>query len=311
MGVDKSTGRVPDPAEVLDDTRRAWPRPMLIDAHAHLYDCFDRVTYFDATRDNTRRAKEQLGLYNGEDADKHTPACLMLAEPEGTHMFDALQQQGELDGGRWRFAPCDDGLSMTAQCEGRDELVVIEGRQIQTTERLEVLSLGCDKQIPDGRYSTEDVLERVMEHDGLAVLPLGVGKWWWSRGRVVDRVLNGPLGEKICLGDNAGRLAMGPTPKQFIEAQKRGVWILPGSGALPFKSQATRVGRYGFVLEESVDRTDPAASVKRAILGDGQQPTIYGRPDGPANFLKLQVGMQVRNFLKRSGKKPGRKHLSQ
>ena len=306
MCIDKLTGQTPDPVDVSDGARRLWPSPMLIDAHTHLYDCYDLATYFDATLANIRRAKEQFGLYLGTDPDKHTPACLMLTEPAGIYAFESLRQQGELDGGRWRFIPCEEDVSLIAQCDGRDELVLIEGRQIQTTELLEVLSLCCDKVVPDWQYTTEEVLGRVIEHGGMPVLPLGVGKWWWSRGRVIDRVLNGPFCEKLYLGDNAGRLAMGPTPRHFIEARKRGVWILPGSGALPFKSQMMRVGRYGLVLEHRIDRAEPAASIKRAILAGGEQPVIYGRPDGLANFLKLQIGIQIRNFLKRSSEGPPR-----
>jgi hypothetical protein len=273
---------------------------MLIDAHTHLYDCYNRTAYFDSTLANIRRAKEQLGVYGGTDPARHTPACLMLADPAGIYAFDSVLQQGELDGGRWRFTPRGDGVSLIAQHDGRDELILIAGRQIQSTERLEVLSLGCGKEIPDRRYKTEDVLERVIEQGGLAVLPLGVGKWWWSRGRVVDQILRGPVCGKFCLGDNAGRLAMGPTPRHFIEARKRGVWVLPGSGALPFRSQAARVGRYGLVLEDHIDLAAPAAGIKRAVLAGGEQPATYGRPDGLGNFLKLQIRMQVRNFFKRA-----------
>ncbi len=283
---------------VVGNTEGAWPAPMLIDAHTHLYDCFDRATYFDATLTTIRRAKAQHGLYLGPDTNKHTPACLMLAEPEGIHAFKSLRRQGELDGGRWRFIPRDDGLSLIAQCEGRDELILIEGRQFQATDRVEILSLCCDKLIPDYRYTTEQVLEQVIQAGGLAVIPIGVGKWWWARGRIIDRVLNDPLSEKICLGDNAGRLAMCPTPRHFIEAQRCGVWVLPGSGALPFRSQTTRVGRYGLILEKPIKRNTPAESIKQTILAGGKQPQVYGRPDGLGNFLKLQTRWQVCRFLK-------------
>jgi hypothetical protein len=270
------------------------PAPVLVDAHAHLYDCYDRAAYFDATLANIRSARQQLGIPNAADDAMHTPACLLLAEPARIHAIQSLLDQGELDGGRWRFIPCGDGLSLTAQLEGRDELILIEGRQIKTREHLEVLSLCCDAPIPDGR-STAWALGRAIESGGLPVLPFGVGKWHGTRGQIIHDFLHGPLRGKFCLGDNAGRLASGRTPPQFIEAARLGVWVLPGSGTLPFSSQATRIGRFGLVLNGSVDRAAPAASIKRMILAGGEQPAIFGRPNGLVNFLKTQVVMQVVN----------------
>jgi hypothetical protein len=276
-----------------------WPAPMLIDAHTHLYDCFDYINYFDSTLANISRAKDQLALSHQIDTTAHTPACLLLAEPENHYAFKSVLELKELDSGRWKFIPCDDGLSLIAQLDGRDELILIEGRQIKTSENLEVLSLCSDKEIPDG-HPTAWTLEKAIELGGLPVLPLGVGKWLGSRGRVIDDILRSPLADQLCLGDNAGRLAMGLTPRHFNDAQQRDIWILPGSGALPFKSQATRVGRYGLVLQGAVDRRSPAASIKHLIQAGGKQPVTFGRPDGPINFLKLQTAMQIRNRLCKS-----------
>ncbi len=288
---------VAQPRDVEAERRGAWPAPMLIDAHTHLYDCFDRATYFDATLATIRRVKQHHGLYLGDDTSQHTPACLLLAEPAGVYAFESLKQQGELDGGRWQFVACDDGLSLIAQCEGVDELLIIEGRQLQASDRVEILSLCSGQEFDDYRFGTEALLQLIIGVGGLPVIPIGVGKWWWERGRIIDRVLDGPLAEQICLGDNAGRLAMCPHPRHFTEAHKRGVWVLPGSGTLPFSSQATRVGRFGLILDKPIDRHAPAESIKRAILAGGEQPPVYGHPDNLLSFLKLQSAWHVRRFL--------------
>lgn len=294
--IQQAAGRGSDGHHAAEGVTHTWPSPVLIDAHTHLYDCYPRSTYFDSTLANIRRAKARLGLYTGCDPALHTPACLLLAEPVGMHAFESVRDQGTIDGGRWRFNPCADGLSLIAQHDGLDELVLIAGRQIKTHEHLEVLSLCCDRDIPDG-LTTVQTLELAMEAGGLTVLPLGAGKWLGSRGRIVDDLLRGPLGEKLCLGDNAGRLAVGPTPRQFTEANKRGIWVLPGSGALPFRSQATRGGRYGLVLPATIDRATPAADIVREVRSLTQQPTIYGRPDGLWGYLRLQTAMQVYNLI--------------
>jgi len=275
------------------------PAFLLIDAHAHLYECFDPATYFDATVENFRNARRELGI----DSEPHQPACLLLAEPAGVREFDALLARGELADGRWRFEACPDGLSLVARLDGRDELIFVRGLQAKTRERLEVLSLCCDGELADG-LSTAVALERAVGMGGLAVLPLGAGKWLGARGRIVDGLLRGPLAGTFFLGDNAGRLAWGPPPRQFEEANRAGTWVLPGSGVLPFQSQGKRVGRYGLAIRARLDRTSPAASIMEHLESATEQPRIFGRPDGPLTYLRLQSAMQVYN-LKRSRRARG------
>lgn len=287
-----STGGKPVDSDAAD-TR---PAPVLIDTHAHLYDCYDRAAYFDATLANIRDARRRLGIADANEDATHTPACLLLAEPGNLQLFQALLDRGEVDGGRWRFVPCGDGLSLIAQHRGRDELIFIKGRQIRTRERLEVLALCCDAMIPND-VTTVEALNRSLESDGLPVLPIGAGKWLGRRGRFVDELMDGPLGERFWLGDNAGRFAAGPTPRQFLQAQARGRWVLPGSGTVAFASQATRIGRYGILLDVALNRDAPAASIKQRFRAGGEQPVTFGRPDGLVNYLRCQTLMQLYNFL--------------
>jgi hypothetical protein len=269
---------------------KAGPGPVLVDAHVHLYDCFDRVAFFDGAVQNFRHAARAL------DLPAETPGCLMLTETSKDHAFESLLKQHELDGGRWRFHPAGEGRSLIAALDGKDTLTVIAGRQIVTREGLEVLALGCNEQFTDGR-AIEHTIEKVISADGLAVLPYGVGKWSGARGVKVDELLESALGSRLLLGDNAGRLAMGGGPKQFDDAHRRGVWVLAGTDPLPFADQASRVGRYGVVLKGEIDRDKPAASILAHIKASDAQPKTYGKTDGLVTFLRLQVGMQLRKRL--------------
>lgn len=266
--------------------------PILIDAHVHLYDCFDRTAFFDAAVKNFRHAAQALGLPGD------TPGCLMLAETARDHAFESLISQRELDGGRWRFSPAGEGRSLVAALDGEDVLTVIAGRQVVTREGLEVLALCCNEQFTDGEVA-EQTIEEVIEADGLAVLPCGVGKWSGARGKVIDGLLSGPFANKLMLGDNAGRLAMAGEPKQFAEARRRGIWILPGTDPLPFPGQASRVGRFGMVLDGGIDKTKPTASIKTRLEASETPPATYGRAERLFTFLGLQVGMQLRKRLRR------------
>ncbi len=274
------------------DTNPQRGGSMLVDAHVHLYDCFDRTAFFDATLNNFRQAAQALGL------PKDTPGYLMLTETAKDHAFESLIAQRELDGGRWRFNTTDKDRSLVAALGGRDVLTVIAGRQIVTREGLEVLALCCNEQFADG-LPIEQTIEKVIEADALAVLPFGVGKWSGARGKIIDDLLNGPLASKLMLGDNAGRLAMAGEPKQFAQARQRGTWVLPGTDPLPFPGQATRVGRAGLVLDGNFNQDQHAATIKSTLETCNTQPKTFGRADGLLPFLKLQIGMQLRKRLRR------------
>jgi len=265
---------------------------LLIDAHVHLYGCFDRAVFFNGALTNFRLAAQRLGLPGD------TPGCLMLTETAKDHAFESLTSQPELDGGRWRFREAGDGLSLAASHEGEEVLTVIAGRQVVTQEGMEVLALCSNETFADGQ-PVEQTIEKVIEADGLPVLPYGVGKWSGARGKLLDGLLNGALSDQLSLGDNAGRLALGGEPKQFAQTRQRGRWVLPGTDPLPFPDQASRVGRFGMVLDNGIDSSQPAASIKTKLSALKAQPTTYGRADGLLTFLRLQVGMQARKRLRR------------
>ncbi len=264
----------------------------LIDTHVHLYDCFDRTTFFNAALKNFQHAATSLGLPG------NTPASLMLTETCKDHAFDSLIEQRELAGGHWHFRETGDGQSLVASHDNQDVLTVVAGRQIVTREGLEVLALCCNDTFTDGQ-TIQDTIEKVLEADALPVIPYGVGKWTGARAKVLENVLNGPHSSKLFLGDNAGRLALAGEPKQFAEARKRGIWTLHGTDPLPLASQAKRVARAVMILKGDIDPDKPAASINRLIEASNEQPGSYFTGDNLINFLKLQVAMQLRKRLRR------------
>jgi len=222
----------------------------------------------------------------------------MLAERAQDHAFESLIAQPELDGGRWRFREAGDGLSLFASLDGEEVLTVIAGRQVVAQEGLEVLALCCHETFADGQ-PVEQTIEKVIEHGGLPVLPYGVGKWSGARGKLLNGLLHGALGEQLFLGDNAGRLALSGEPQPFAEARRRDRWILPGTDPLPFAGQASCVGRFGMVLPGPLDGDQPALSIKRLIESSQSQPKPYGRAAPLPGFLWAQTRMQLRKRLRR------------
>ena len=185
---------------------------------------------------------------------------------------------------------------MAAVRASGERMVIVAGRQIVTRERLEVLALGKDLEIPDG-LSMADTLEQVRESGALPVLPWGFGKWWGRRGSQVESVLQED--RELFLGDSAGRLEGGIAPRLFRQAREIGIRLLPGTDPLPFSSHAGRAGSYGFRLPGAADEHRPATDLLRRIRQAGQ-PRTFGRRAGLVRFLKDQTAMQLRRGERRS-----------
>jgi len=70
--------------------------------------------------------------------------------------------------------------------------------------------------------------------------------------------------------------------------------VLPGTDPLPFKSEQTKAGRYGFLLDGAMDRDRPAAAIRDLLREQTAQPRAFGRLESLGRFLRNQVGMQIR-----------------
>ncbi len=258
---------------------------LFVDAHAHIYRCFDSPTALDGAVENFRRAdrSRREGPLRG---------CLLLAETTNETWYEDHREVESLGGGRWRLTANEADGSILAHGPTGDELVIIAGRQIQTAESLEVLALGGRAPLSEG-LSTEETVASARAAGAIVVLPWGVGKWWGHRGRVVREVLEARSGTEIFVGDNGNRLRFGPMPPLFSLAARRGIRNLPGSDPLPWPGEAARVGRYGFVVRGEISRTTPARDLK--IMLESPLPIDrFGHLESLGRFLRAQSAMQWR-----------------
>ena len=263
----------------------------LVDAHVHIYDCFDIEILLDAAVRNFSAVASKHGL---EDWF----AVLMLTETAEDHAFQELVKAAEEArdrpaDSRWQFKATGEAESVVAHRDDGASLVVIAGRQVVTRGKLEVLALGTLETFDDG-LEPDEALARVLNSNALAVLPWGVGKWWGSRGELIDVMLERTEKTKLLLGDNSGRPWLFPQPAQFVRAAAERRRILPGSDPLPFAREAVRVGSVGNIVAAEVSETAPAASLKQILRDPANQVTGYMQLEGPVRFLRNQIGMQLR-----------------
>ena len=171
-------------------------------------------------------------------------------------------------------------------------ILVIQGYQVVSKEKIEVLSLGTKTRISDGA-SVEAIIMNIKELDGIPVLPWGFGKWFGTRGRIVDELISNQKGQ-FFIGDNGGRTGLIPYPKQFSMAKEKNIKILPGSDPLPFSSEADRALSYGFLFNMDIDESDPWISIKTTLLSEGFSVNKFGNLTDPISFVKNQISMQLK-----------------
>jgi hypothetical protein len=163
---------------------------------------------------------------------------------------------------------------------------------------LEVLALFVDGDFTDGESLKETVLE-VADMGGIPVLPWGPGKWLGRRGKIVEDAIGARDFPAFFLGDNGNRPSFWPRPRLLSLADQKGIAVLPGSDPLPFSSEASRPGSFGFSLTGAVNPHQPGTDLKRLLLKGEFFPKAYGSLEKPLRFVANQLKMQLSKRFKR------------
>lgn len=252
----------------LSSPTEGKPSSLVADGHVHLYGCYDfsrLLSLASSSLGTLARPGEALGIFLTERAecDFFRAACCRHAE------FVPLERQGE---------------EIVAGRIG--ELFVFAGRQIATSERLEVLALCSNDSFADG-LTFEESLAQVRASGALPVLPWSPGKWTGKRGRIIERVLADAKPGELLLADSSLRPRGIPEPVVFQNARSRGFGIIAGTDPLPFPGQESEVGTFGFRLPH-FDIGSPLRSVRDALLKPHPEiETVGKRSSLPAVIKRL------------------------
>ena len=261
--------------------------PFLIDGHVHYYPSFDRDGFFDSALANFRRAAGALG------STSEYAGWLLFAESAGMNYFRRFRDAaGRAAGDVWTFHQTGEAESLVAQRDAGARLLLIAGRQIITAEGLEVLALCCDAEVGDGQ-PLASVIGAASRLDAIVVLPWAFGKWWSGRGVLIDRLVRSIHPTRIFLGDNGGRTQLIPRPGPFRVAESRGIGILPGSDPFPLRRDQKRIGGYGFAIDGTIERSGPAAALKRLLRNGTGRPLPYGNRIGVLGFCRNQLLIRI------------------
>jgi hypothetical protein len=225
---------------------------LIADMHLHMYPAYDSGRALRALLRNLRSAGDSDRLAG------------FLVERSGCCWFReaASRRRHDLAPGI-RLEECR-GIAMRISVEGEGDLTLFAGRQIATSERIEVLSLLSDADIADGQ-SADVTIRAVLDAGGLPVLSWAFGKWFGGRGTLVREAFRRWQSSGILLGDSALRPAAFPESPRFREARSEGVPVLAGSDPLPRPGEEARFGQYVSRLDVTGFDQDPVKSVRDAL----------------------------------------------
>lgn len=239
---------------------------LVIDTHIHAYPHFNFSRLFDAFFHNV-----QLALPNAPG----TTLAMALVEREGVNQFAEWRSRRNLPP-QASVEPLEDNLALRLTLPGPRSLLVLAGRQIACRERVEILGLGCQANIPDGTPAA-DAVQAVAAAGGVPVLAWGVGKWWFRRAAVVRRLLDRFPPSVLLLGDTSMRPAFWPEPGPMRNGRMAGRRVLAGSDPLPPAGEETMAGRYATQLDCPPQGSETTSEWIRNAL---RNPTVPLRPTG-------------------------------
>lgn len=269
------------------------PGLTVIDSHVHIYECFDLAALLNS-------AYENFSL----EAARHSSAgaftgMLMLTETAGHDWFSRLSGYAEThqpvtgtEGGTWHFSSTQEDCSLLARSSSGRELIVMAGRQVVTSENLEVLALATRARFLDGAPLAH-LLMSINEQDAIPVVPWGAGKWFGERGGTLRSLLESTDRVSFFLGDNGGRPVFWPRPAMFRLGERHGTRVLPGTDPLPLPQEASRCGSFGIVIRRSVSPQQPRAELKRLLEDRTVELIRYGKLEKTVRFLRNQLQLRL------------------
>jgi hypothetical protein len=267
-------------------------RIIVADGHVHVHGCYDTEAFFDSAHANLERVARRA-------AGSERPALmLLLTECRGDDWFQRLHAEaaGRAGGAAlprgWTVQPTQEAESLRVT-NGDREMTFVAGRQVACSEGLEVLLHGTTSSPEDGG-PIRTVLASAAAAELPHVIPWGAGKWFGSRGRLLDDLLRSHRSPLFFLGDEGGRPVFWPYPRHFRSASEHGVRDLPGTDPLPFTRDVRKVGRMGFRVRCAFDPARPWASLRSALAAPGTRLERFATLERPLAFVLNQTAMQLR-----------------
>lgn len=239
------------------------------DGHIHLYPQYNLQTAFDSMFVNLQKlSTASLLMAPDVSGTKENKIFKMafLVEKSGLNFFQELIDESiNVSNIGYEIAGSADQLSCLLKRRSDGESVcLVPGRQIVTREKIEVLGLILREKIPDN-LPVDEVIQEITSHAGVPVLSWAPGKWFFERGKVIERIIENSQPVSLLIGDTSLRPTLWPMPRLMRRAKERGFIIIPGSDPLPFSGEEQFLGTCGFIYKGAFDTAYPASSFRKVV----------------------------------------------
>ena len=248
---------------------------IVADTHVHLYPGYDLNRAFNAAFSNlSRLLKRNRKLFGNREEPVAFVIC--LTERFDCHFFQSLRAEGTLDPeGDWSISRTQGESSLVLKNKQGAELYLVAGRQIISAERIEILCLTLDLNIPDGKPAQE-IIDIILLAGGVPVINWAPGKWFFKRGKIVSELLSQNPPNKLLLCDTTLRPTVWGIPKIMASAMERGFNVIAGSDPLPRAREERLIGTYGMIAQAELNADTPARSLRSILLNPANSFLLVG-----------------------------------
>lgn len=266
---------------------------LLVDGHVHLYDNFDPDIFINSISDNFKKFSD-----SDEPGLSGTIRMIFLTEAKKNDFFSRIENNSlPLKNRDIRSENTGEKGSILLKQNGESLFYIIRGRQIVTSENLEILSVGPGEKIDDGLPASK-VLDILRERKEIAILAWGVGKWLFRRGKVIKDLIKNQNHPLLLIGDNSARPSGWLKPLIYKKGEKQGVTVINGSDPLPLEGEEKKAGSYFFKVTGEFDPGKPLESLKNILASDEKRILFYGKRDSVISFFKRQSKILRKKYIK-------------
>ncbi len=258
---------------------------LIVDGHVHIYPSFDIASAICRGLQNMNR------MSDSQEKEFEIIRIWLLTERFDCNFIQQIESSSvQLINKGMAIQQGADGESILVSNanERAPLLFILPGRQIVSRDGLEICALLTTSMIPDRQYGTEEIIERVLESGGVPALNWAPGKWFFSRGTIVKRILEAGKANPLLIGDTSMRPTFWPMPQLMRKAKAAGYKVIAGSDPLPFPGEESNIGTYGFKMKGIFDPLKPASSVRTLLTDPNTEIKLNGRRSGPFSFAKRQ-----------------------